>query len=56
MREYLKNRPWLWIIAALAFIVLLDAILVYVAATTQGDELKPLPEQEQSVAGRQAPP
>ena len=43
MTEFLKKRPWIWIVVLLGLFVLLDAIFLYVASSTQGDELKPLP-------------
>jgi hypothetical protein len=41
MIEFLKKRPWIWIIVLLGIFVLLDAIFFYVASSTQGNDLQP---------------
>ena len=39
MNEFVKKRPWIWIIVLLGLFVLLDVIFLYVASTTQGDDV-----------------
>ena len=53
MSEYLKKRPWIWIIVLLGLFVLLDAIFLYGATSTEGDDVKPrAPAVEQPGAPR----
>jgi hypothetical protein len=52
MTEYLKKRPWIWIVVLLGLFVLLDAIFFYVASTTQGDDLKPPAAIEGTPSGK----
>ncbi len=50
MNEYMKKRPWIWIIVLLGLFILLDAIFLYVASSTQGGDLKPAPQERAAPA------
>jgi len=59
MNEFVKKRPWIWIIVLLGLFVLLDVIFLYVASTTQGDDVprrQPAGRTEQAPAGAAGAP
>jgi hypothetical protein len=42
MREFLKRRPWIWVIALIALVFGFEGIFFYVASATAGPELEPM--------------
>lgn len=39
MTEFLKQRPWLWIVVVLVLFVAVDALLLYVAQSSHGPDV-----------------
>ena len=46
--EFIKQRPWIWIVVLLGLVVVAESIFFYVASSTLGTELVPFPDQVQA--------
>lgn len=56
VREQLRRRPWLLVIALVVLVLGFEAIFFWVAGATVGDEFEPLPEASRpAAAGALAP-